>query len=311
MNSKKNTKKEHHTGFDEVKDYSVHITNSIKNEPLTVIICNEESEIVYKKLRSLDNNILICSDIKYLNSVNHLDSVQEIILDYQSFTDMKEILFLIKVFKLLHQGVSVIISYDNDSFDLSKFKKMLVEQSDIYVIDKELISKSYFNNMIPIQSAKEQIVKKRKNFNISKKLKKAILIVLVIIITAAIIVTAYLFIMKSKQSMDVNNRNMNIQLDMETSTILPIEKVYNDSTGNHIIIEEITENMEDSLKIGLYDQNQEKVPADLQKKDCPDGKCTYHYELVFSHSDSVEYYIVQLEKNTTTKNVEIDNLYFE
>src|SRR5699024_135707 len=97
------------------------------NEPLTIIICSEEKENYYTEIRSTLENVLTCSDIRYLNSVNHLDNVRSLILDYSSFTDANEVAFLIKVFELLHRKADIVIAYEEYT-EISKLQKLIRDE---------------------------------------------------------------------------------------------------------------------------------------------------------------------------------------
>lgn len=295
---------------DNLEEYSAHLSTPKKQEPLTVVICNEVSEIIYDKLRTVDNHVLICSDIRYLNSVNHLDNVKEILLDYASFTDANEVAFLVHVFQLLHRNADIVISY-NEALELLKLQKLLEDVNNVYLIEQTCISESFMKYIVPLHKSKDKLSVKRKRFHCGQKIKYLIVGIISIMVIGAIVTTTYFYFFSTTSNQEVYNRNMNVQLDMDTSTILPIEKVYSDDKGNHIIIEEITKEGTENLNIGLYNQNQQKVAADLQKITCPESKCTNHYELIFSKNSEIKYYILQLEKTSVTKNIEIDQLYFE
>lgn len=277
----------------------------VKNQVLTVIICNEQHSIDYTTLKNQLSDVLICENIKYLNSVNHLDNVERIIIDAESFNlDTKEIGFLIEVFKLLHRNCEIILAvFGNQINDL----KNVINADDIYVLDKKHIEIEALNHLVKLWDIVE--LKSEKKWNIKKYMKAVSIILLSIVVISACIISGYFLLYRQKT--DIYNKNMNVQLDMGDVTILPINTVYSDNEGNHIIVEEINGGDKAETKLMLYDNNHDYVASDVQKVNCPDNKCDIHNIITFAHRGA-DYYILQIETpGNTIKNIEIDSRYFK
>ena len=97
--------------------------------------------------------------------------------------------------------------------------------------------------------------------------------------------------------------------ELDLTATLDAKEAYSDAAGNHIIIEELTE--AESVKIRIYDNEQKTVSMDEQKITCPDKECNIHHVLTFRHDEDIPYYIVQIENESTVKNVEVDSQYFK
>lgn len=309
---KRDTKKDIYTAHSEKEDEYEQMIQPVSkiDEPLTIIICSEEKENYYTEIRSTLENVLTCSDIRYLNSVNHLDNVRSLILDYSSFTDANEVAFLIKVFELLHRKADIVIAYEEYT-EISKLQKLIRDEkagNRAYVILYKNLKSDYERHMIMLSEAK--MLKQKRKLYFSGRMKKLLIILMIGILTLLFLTGGIYFYMQHNVRQTIHNRNLNVQLDMGTSTILPIDKIYADDQGCHIIVEEVNDG-EEMVQIGLYDQDQRKIAADVQKTACPEEKCNSHYELIFSRNEEVKYYILQLINSQTTRNIEIDQLYFE
>ena len=272
---------------------------------LTVIICKENLSSRYDVLREEIDNILMCDKIKYLNSVNHLDNVERIILDTESFDDTMEIAFLIRVFRLLHRHCEIILCIDPSI--LEKLKKVIDRCKEIYIIDKKSIDVESLKHAVKLSELKEH---ETKSWNIKKYLKPIVLSMVSIFIIVMGCLVAYLFINQKDGSVKLHNQNMNVQLDMGEITILPINTVYSDENGNHLVIEEISNDGKKETTISMFDSKHDYVASDIKSDECPDQKWTRHYVLTFSEKET-DYYIVQIENGNNVKNVEIDARYFK
>lgn len=272
---------------------------------LTVIICKEHLSNRYNILREQTDNILMCDNIKYLNSVNHLDNVERIILDTESFEDTKEIAFLIRVFRLLHRHCEIVLSVDPSI--LEKLKEVFDRCEEIYIIDIENINVESLKNAVKLSELKEH---KTRRWDIKKYLKPIILSMVSIFILVMGCLVAYLFINQKDVSVKLYNQNMNVQLDMGEITILPINTVYSDENGNHLVIEEISNDEKKETTISMFDSKHDYVTSDIKIDECPEQKCTRHYVLTFQEKET-DYYIVQIENGNNVKNVEIDARYFK
>lgn len=277
--------------------------------PLTVIICNEQMEHLYLSIKQSRSNTLLCPDVQYLKSVNHLSNVEMIILDCASFSGIEEIGFLIGMFQLLHQYAAIVLVTENEmAAEGIKLRKILKSEDRLSLIERKDIDSNLEEKMIACSSLAESS-KPRKKLKLSKAVK-IILICTIFLLAAGVgTVFAYSYIQNITNDTDIYDRNMNVQLDMGKNTILPINETYSDAAGNHVIIEELTES--ESVKIHIYDNEQKTVSMDEQKITCPDKECNIHHVLTFRHDEDIPYYIIQLENGSTVKNIEVDNQYFK
>lgn len=280
--------------------------NHYLSSELSIILCSLETEHYFKPYSDEFGNVLTCNDIRYLNSINHLDNVKTILIDCSIFEDMKEIAFLCRVFQLLHRNVRMILCCERD-YRILSLKRNLHSTNNVYVIYRDEIHKGVFSYMMSIDEFKEAKIKKRISW--LAVLKAVFMIILIVSVIGAGILTYFSLI--GNENNTIHNRNMNVQIDMSNSTIFPISTVYGDDSGNHIIIEELTESDTSTVSISLYDDEQKKVAADVQKISCPSQQCQFHHELIFGKDDSIDYYILQIEDSMQTKNIEIDKVYFE
>lgn len=277
---------------------------------LTVIICNERSEHLYHDVKQDRSNTLLCPDVQYLNSVNHLSNVEMIILDENSFSGIEEIGFLIGMFQLLHQNAAILLVTVNVLTEEGlKLKSRLKSVERLYLIEQKDLGADLESKMILCSSLEERSSKKKRGLRLNKTVKRILVCLLLLFALGVAAVSAYPYLKDMVDDKDIYNRNMNVQLDMDNNTILPVREVYSDRTGNHIIIEELTES--EGVKIRLYDDEQKMVSIDEQKAACPNKECDIHHVLTFQHDDSIRYYIVQIENASGIRNVEIDNQYFK
>lgn len=273
---------------------------------LTVIICKENLLDRYDILREGIDNVLMCDNIKYLNSVNHLDNVERIILDTESFDDdTMEIAFLIRVFQLLHRHCEIVLSIDLSIFE--KLKKVIDRCEEVYIIDKKSIDVESLKHAVKLSELK---MHETRSWNIKRYLKPIVLSMVLIFIIGMGCLVAYLFISQKDASVKLHNQNMNVQLDMGEITILPINTVYSDENGNHLVIEEISNDGKKETTISMFDSKHDYVASDIKSDECPEQKCTKHYVLTFQEKET-DYYIVQIENGNNVKNVEIDARYFK
>lgn len=273
---------------------------------LTVIICKEELSVRYNALREGIADTLICENIRYINSVNHLDNVERIILDAESFEDKKEIAFLLNVFRLLHRHCEMIVAADPSQ--ITELKRVISNSEDIYVLDNSNVNTELLKHVVKLSEL--NVYKKKKKWNIRKYIKITATVFLIIAIVGGICLSAYIFFNQKESDIRLYNKNMNVQLDMGENTILPINTVYSDEKGNHVIIEEISNDENKETVISLFDSKHDYIVSDLKNNECPNQKCSRHYELTFSNQQT-DYYILQIENGNSVKNVEIDARYFK
>lgn len=300
--------KKSHTGINENTErieYETEIQKAGKCS-LTVIICKEELSIRYNALREGIPDMLICENIRYINSVNHLDYVERIILDTESFEDTKEIVFLLNVFRLLHRHCEMIIAADPSQ--ITELKRVISNSEDIYVLDNSKVNTESLKRVVKLSELNDYRPKKK--LNIRKYIKIMTIVFLITAIISGICLAAYMFFNQKESDIKLYNQNMNVQLDMGEITILPINTVYSDEKGNHVIIEEILNDQKEEIIISLYDSKRDYIVTDLKKDDCPNQKCSRHYELTFSDKET-DYYILQIENGNSVKNIEIDARYFK
>lgn len=273
---------------------------------LTVIICKEELSVRYNALLEGIADTLICENIRYINSVNHLDNVERIILDAESFEDKKEIAFLLNVFRLLHRHCEIIVAVDPSQ--VTELKRVISSSEDIYVLDNGNVNTESLKHVVKLYEL--NVYKQKKKWTIRKYIKITATVFLITAIVGGICLSAYIFFNQEESDIRLYNHNMNVQLDMGEVTILPINTVYTDEKGNHIIIEEISNDKNKETIISLFDTKHDYVVSDLKNDECPNQKCNRHYELTFSDKDT-DYYILQIENGNSVKNVEIDVRYFK
>ena len=91
---------------------------------------------------------------------------------------------------------------------------------------------------------------------------------------------------------------------------MPIETLYADENGGHVVIEEVSNVDNSKVKISLFDDERKPIVADEQISECPNGKCKHHHLLTFTIMDNAGFYILQIDNGNSIKNVEIDNRYF-
>lgn len=300
--------KKSHTGINENTErieYETEIQKAGKCS-LTVIICKAELSVRYNTLREGIADMLICENIRYINSVNHLDNVERIILDAESFEDKKEIAFLLNVFRLLHRHCEMIIAADPSQ--VTELKRVISNSEDIYVLDNGNVNTESLKHVVKLSEL--NVYKQKKKWNIKKYIKITAMVFLTITIISSGCLAGYILINHNKSDSKLYNQNMNVQLDMGEITILPINTVYSDKKGNHVIIEEILNDPKEATIISLYDSKRDYIVTDLKKDDCPNQKCSRHYELTFSDKET-DYYILQIENGNSVKNVEIDARYFK
>lgn len=277
--------------------------------PLTVIICSEQMEHLYLSIKQSRSNTLLCPDVQYLNSVNHLSNVKMIILDCASFSSIEEIGFLIGMFQLLHRCAVIILVTENEvEAEGIELRKILKSEDRLYLIEIKDIDSNLEDKMIACSSLTESS-KQRKKIKLPKAVKIIFICAIFLLAAGAGTVFAYPYIQDMMKDTDIYDRNMNVQLDMGKNTILPVKEAYSDAAGNHIIIEELTE--AESVKIRIYDNEQKTVSMDEQKITCPDKECDIHHVLTFRHDEDIPYYIIQIENESTVKNVEVDSQYFK
>lgn len=266
---------------------------------LIVVVCDNCHENDYSELKNM-HNALICNNMDYLNSVNHLNDVQKIIVDYDSFANVQEVAFIIRTYLLLHRHADIIV-------------KAAVYTNEMNVIQQDIdVSRVFFTDDLMHGLNTDCLIPIGKMEPVKKESKRKIINPLVLKSTGFFIIAllCYLVIFIPENKEIVHNQNMNVQLDMGNTMLLPIEKVFCDQAGCHIVIEEVTKD-EAKININLYDHNKNKITVDIQEVKCQNDKCNTRYELVFRYSSDIDYYILQLEKDGLVKRVEIDNLYFE
>lgn len=277
--------------------------------PLTVIICSEQMEHFYLSIKQNRSNTLLCPDVQYLNSVNHLSNVEMIILDCASFSSIEEIGFLIGMFQLLHRYADILLVTENEiEAEGIELRKILKSEERLYLIERKDLDSNLEEKMVDYSSLTESS-KQRKKLKIPKAAKIIFICITLLLAVSISAVFAYPYIQNMIMDMDIYDRNMNVQLDMGKNTILPVKEVYSDAAGNHIIIEELTE--AESVNIRIYDNEQKTVSMDEQKITCPDKECNIHHVLTFRHDEDIPYYIVQIENESTVKNIEVDSQYFK
>lgn len=300
--------KKSHTGINEDTErieYETEIQKAGKCS-LTVIICKEELSARYNALREGIADMLICENIRYINSVNHLDNVERIILDAESFEDKKEIAFLLNVFRLLHRHCEMIVAADPTQ--ITELKRVISNSEDIYALDNSNVNTESLKHAVKLSDLNDY--RQKKKWHIRKYIKFMITVFLITAIISGICLAAYIFFNQKESDIKLYNQNMNVQLDMGENTILPINTVYSDEKGNHVIIEEISNDKNKETVISLFDSKLDYIVSDLKNDECPNQKCSRHYELTFSDKET-DYYILQIENGTSVKNVEIDARYFK
>lgn len=291
------------------EEYSENVStqNITRNErtQISVIICNQENQYYYDELSLKRKDLLICSEIRYLNSINHIEGVKNILIDYSSFSDEKEIVFLMKVFSLLHRDATLIICKTSKE-SLNKMVAILNQNNiqNTFMLNKENLQENFEEGMSEIEI--EPLTVKSKS-NKKRTITYFMITILVAFLIGVATLCVYGYFSNNKEVL--HNRNMNVQLNMESSVILPINVVYSDKIGNHIVVEENGEG-ESRLEATLFDENKKEIMVDIRKGNCPDNKCNHHFELIFK-DNSVDYYILQISNQTVVRNIEIDKQYFK